>query len=339
VQAVDTANAALVAAVKGGAAGWEAALAPAQPPGSPSARRAQPLASPTARLLQPPRSPAAAALAAAGAPPELRAAQEAMRAAVAMCVRFSQDHFSHVSAPPGPPRGGSGASPAAHAAAGADAAEEAETDPVRRVWLEVLQRYVAAVRQLRNEERRAAAAAAAGGGAGGAEARLELLEAAFTGLLEEVIARMAGHVPMRAIAEAVLRRYGGDPFGDFRGTLLGLLGACNFELDTLHCASRVTGADAITLLTAGYRRCMRAAVPGAPPAAAEEGEGAANGGLDGGASDGEADATNGAAIMDVSARLAGMQSLGSDALSRAAAAAAPAAEKMLKRVTLGANGA
>lgn len=36
------------------------------------------------------------------------------------------------------------------------------------------------------------------------------------GFMEEVIRGMAGHVPLKAIAEAIIHHYSGDAFGDFK---------------------------------------------------------------------------------------------------------------------------
>lgn len=44
-----------------------------------------------------------------------------------------------------------------------------------------------------------------------------------------------------------------------QSTLLGLLGACNFELSILRCANRVMGSDGARILSGGYRQCSRPA--------------------------------------------------------------------------------
>lgn len=70
-----------------------------------------------------------------------------------------------------------------------------------------------------------------------AEERKEEPVAAVRHLLmhftEDIIADMAGFVPLSAIGERVLEEFGADRFGDFRGTLLGLLAAYNYELSIL----------------------------------------------------------------------------------------------------------
>ena len=62
----------------------------------------------------------------------------------------------------------------------------------------------------------------------------------FTGFMEEVISGMAGYIPLKDIGQRILARYSTQQFGDFRGTLLGLLAAYNYEssiLTTAWCAS------------------------------------------------------------------------------------------------------
>ena len=149
-------------------------------------------------------------------------------------------------------------------------------EPVRAVWLEVLHRYLAIIKRLREDMRTATTEAidvttatntpqSNIGEASVAQIvdlstpleRLNALEAVFTSFLEEVIGQMAGHVPLQSIATAVIDEYGKDAFGDFRTTLLSLLGVCNFELSILRCASRVTGSDTVALLQQGYKECMR----------------------------------------------------------------------------------
>lgn len=58
--------------------------------------------------------------------------------------------------------------------------------------------------------------------------------------MEEVISGMAGYIPLKAIGQRILAQYTQQQFGDFRGTLLGLLSAYNYEssiLTTARCAS------------------------------------------------------------------------------------------------------
>ena len=42
------------------------------------------------------------------------------------------------------------------------------------------------------------------------------------GLMEQVIRAMAGHVPLKAIAEAIIHQHGSDQFGDFKVWLAGI---------------------------------------------------------------------------------------------------------------------
>ena len=43
-----------------------------------------------------------------------------------------------------------------------------------------------------------------------------LVQETVTALMEDVIAHMAGYVPLKAIAERILAAYARDPFGDFK---------------------------------------------------------------------------------------------------------------------------
>lgn len=58
---------------------------------------------------------------------------------------------------------------------------------------------------------------------------------------------------MKAIGERLLQQFDGDHFGDFKGTLLGLLGAYSYEFSILTAASRLTTADAYRTLHSLYR--------------------------------------------------------------------------------------
>ena len=58
--------------------------------------------------------------------------------------------------------------------------------------------------------------------------------------MEEVISGMAGYIPLKAIGQRILAQYSHQQFGDFRGTLLGLLAAYSYEssiLNTARCLS------------------------------------------------------------------------------------------------------
>ena len=53
------------------------------------------------------------------------------------------------------------------------------------------------------------------------------------------MAGMAGYVPLQAIGQRILGQYSQQQFGDFRGSLLGLLSAYNYEssmLTTARCS-------------------------------------------------------------------------------------------------------
>ncbi|KAK9804391.1 hypothetical protein WJX72_010740 [[Myrmecia] bisecta] len=83
--------------------------------------------------------------------------------------------------------------------------------------------------------------------------RLASLQHLLTALMEEVISHMAGYVPLKAIGDRIIRQYNRDPFGDFKGTLLGLLAAYNYEFSILKAANRLMAADAFRTLYALYR--------------------------------------------------------------------------------------
>lgn len=51
--------------------------------------------------------------------------------------------------------------------------------------------------------------------------------------MEEVISGMAGYIPLKDIGQRILAQYSRQQFGDFRGTLLGLLAAYSYESSIL----------------------------------------------------------------------------------------------------------
>ena len=66
--------------------------------------------------------------------------------------------------------------------------------------------------------------------------------------MEEVISGMAGYIPLKAIGQRILAEYSRQQFGDFRGTLLGLLSAYNYESSILTTA-RSAPADLLVQRT------------------------------------------------------------------------------------------
>ena len=71
----------------------------------------------------------------------------------------------------------------------------------------------------------------------------------------------AGHVPLRIIAERILAHHATDQFGDFRGTLLGLLAAYAYESSILAAATRLVSSDAFHALFSLYQSHTRFSQP------------------------------------------------------------------------------
>jgi Region in Clathrin and VPS len=278
---------------------------------------------------------------------EFVSARDAMNSAVSMCVRFAQDRMTPIDSPvlveeQLAEREQVGTSSSAGAASksitGAieENAFDFKADPVRAVWFEVLQRYVTIIRKLRAEDKENAPAPSTAPATSIAAPtfstisdRLRCLERLFTAFMEEVISQMAGHVPLHSIAAAVLHKYSGDSFGDFRATLSSLLAACNFELAILRCASRVTGTDTIALLNQGYKQCVMPQVVVNEQESMNKLETNGNSG-GGGASLGGASGSQ--RSMDAALRsLGSAQQIGQDAWAKAAAAAGPAASKLMEK--------
>ena len=264
-------------------------------------------------------------------PPPLKefvAARSALHSAISMCVRFSQDRVTP-SANSNRETISGGASSVRFEQQHHSIEEDLEADPVRAVWFQVLQRYVANIRQLKLDKRLLGAAEKEEKAEKENEEeeeeelhKFEALETVFTAFMEDVVSQMAGHVPLQSMAAAVMQKYNGDAFGDFRTTLLSLLGACNFELSILRCASRVTGADTIELLKGGYQQCMRPEIVGGSSSF-----GSTSGG------------GNGVSVILENSSGGSMRSFGSaqqlgqDAWAKATAAAGPAASKLLSRMS------
>ena len=62
------------------------------------------------------------------------------------------------------------------------------------------------------------------------------------------------YIALKTIAERIMEQFDGDQFGDFKGTLLGLLSAYNYELRILEAATRLMSGDAFQTLQNLYRR-------------------------------------------------------------------------------------
>jgi len=260
------------------------------------------------------------------------AAKAALDSAVAMCVRFSQDHQVSHSTPSsnGALLGGRGGSNSTGA-----------PEPVRQVWLQVLQRYVGEVRSLRHEEqqlfrrgdevlagtaedRPLSHAPTSTNSSSTESSRLSQLQKIFMVFVEDVIGAMTGHVDLQGIATAVLDRHGEDQLGDFRGALLGLLGACSFERTVLNCASRITGVDSVGVLRGAYRRCMRPTVVArhvdVTPVGGANDESGGSGGL-----------LPHTMLEGSGSSFVAIQTFGQEAWAKATAAAGPAATRLLGR--------
>ena len=70
--------------------------------------------------------------------------------------------------------------------------------------------------------------------------RLERQEACQRLLMfftEDVIADMAGFIPLSVIGERILSEFSNEQFGHFKSSLVGLLGAYNYELSILQVKS------------------------------------------------------------------------------------------------------
>lgn len=114
-----------------------------------------------------------------------------------------------------------------------------------RLWFDVLDTYIALVRELRHQQHED-------------EIREGVVAAQkmLASLMEEFVGLMAsGGVPLSTIADVLVAKHGGDRFGDFRSTMMGLMGACTFEVTMLKSASRIMGADGADILRRGYRLC------------------------------------------------------------------------------------
>lgn len=71
-------------------------------------------------------------------------------------------------------------------------------------------------------------------------------------------------MPLRIIAERILAHHATDQFGDFRGTLLGLLAAYAYESSILAAATRLVSSDAFQALLSLYHSHTRFSQPPQP---------------------------------------------------------------------------
>lgn len=61
------------------------------------------------------------------------------------------------------------------------------------------------------------------------------------------------YVPLKTIGQRILQGYGGAQFGDFRGTLGGLLAAYHYEASILQTAAKLIARDTFQAMDAAYR--------------------------------------------------------------------------------------
>eukprot|EP00803_Ostreobium_quekettii_P010318 evm.model.scf_196.9 EVM.evm.TU.scf_196.9 scf_196:117291-118406(-) len=88
--------------------------------------------------------------------------------------------------------------------------------------------------------------------------KVVLLHDLYTAFMEDVISAMADYVPLRDIMELIVVHHSHERFGDFRGTLLGLMSAYNYERNILNSVSQLMNSDAYRALLSCYRRHVRA---------------------------------------------------------------------------------
>lgn len=74
--------------------------------------------------------------------------------------------------------------------------------------------------------------------------------------MEDIIADMAGYVPLAAIADRILSEFAADQLGDFKGSLVGLLAAYNYELSILQvCIGLSVQIKGLLMLRLPEERC------------------------------------------------------------------------------------
>ena len=72
----------------------------------------------------------------------------------------------------------------------------------------------------------------------------QALRSCYSFMLDDIISRMADYVPLLDIVSHALRKHGGESFGEFRSTLLGLFGAYAYEQNIMRAANRLITKDA-----------------------------------------------------------------------------------------------
>ncbi|GMH42953.1 hypothetical protein BSKO_10875 [Bryopsis sp. KO-2023] len=82
--------------------------------------------------------------------------------------------------------------------------------------------------------------------------KVALLQDLYTAFMEEIISSMADYIPLRDIVELIVHHHAHERFGDFRGTLLGLMSAYNYERNILKSVQHMINADAFRTLFACY---------------------------------------------------------------------------------------
>jgi hypothetical protein len=87
---------------------------------------------------------------------------------------------------------------------------------------------------------------------GAAVAAQQMLPELLRLLLDEVVCCMADHLPLLDIVGRIIQQHGTERFGEFRSTLLGLLGATGYDSAILSAANRLITGDAFTTVRHAY---------------------------------------------------------------------------------------
>ncbi|KAK9788705.1 hypothetical protein WJX73_001767 [Symbiochloris irregularis] len=122
------------------------------------------------------------------------------------------------------------------------------------LWFRLLQTFVELLFETRHPEQTLGAADVR---SAALNAGQEVSQEVVAGFMEVVIAAMARCLPLKDIGERMLALYHAHEYGDFKGTIQGLLAAYNYELSILQSANRLVAADAFHSLHALYRRRTR----------------------------------------------------------------------------------